>query len=120
MIILFLLLFDSTKIPTMSEYTTDLIEINHRIDKETKDVIYSQFIFYEFSDRRYYVQSWMVIDKENTEDVDFYAGFYKKQIMLYNKTYLIKSKHFRETWTTFDPEVENKKILKESLRHRFW
>ncbi len=97
----------------------DLIELNHKLS-ESGAHQFDQVILWKWSPdyRRFNVQHWF-IPRDPSEypakagELYQCFGFYHDQ-----KRILIRSKMFRETWTTHDPERENTRLFPTELRRR--
>lgn len=96
--------------------TVDLIELNHYIDH------FDQVIFCRWSPdyRRYDVMAWVITDQSNprrpTRDYargDYVVRWFDWNVVRYRE---VRSKLFRETWTSRDPERANKLLLEEKFR----
>lgn len=98
--------------------TVDLIEMNHFVDDEGREV-FRQVIFYDWSkaDRRFHVRAWRLIKHENQvpqrhwnpsgHQCSWHDNGLLKQVW---------APQFRETWTQRDPERANRKFLPEDQR----
>ena len=96
----------------------DMIELNHKCS-ENECVQFDQVIIWKWSHdyRRYDAQHWFIPRSEMECPVkvgEFYQCFgYCSD----NTTrILFRSKMYRETWTTNDPERENLKLFQMNLR----
>lgn len=96
----------------------DLIELNHFYDENDK-LILEQIIFYDWSnyDGRFQVRAWRLLKKDsqlpvyNSLDKNYATRWHDGQIL--RKVY---AKHFRETWTYYDPELIERKFLEKDKR----
>lgn len=96
----------------------DLIELNHFIDEDGREV-FRQVIFYEWSEpqRRFHVRAWRLVKSEdqipkrrwNPRRVEctWHDDGYLRQVWAPN---------LRETWTQRDPERVNRQYLPEDQR----
>jgi len=96
----------------------DLIELNHFIDEEGREV-FQQVIFYDWSkpNQRFHVRAWRLIKKESQLPVrqwnpDFYQCTWHDGPLLRQ----VRSRKLRETWTQKDPERVNRTLLPEDQR----
>ena len=112
------------------DQTVDLIELNHY---RSGAAHYSQTILYRFSPdyRRHDVMMYRMLDEETTApfDAPFKAGGVYYAPMPFSAYYgahfdgensYVKSRKFRETWTDYDPETQQKKLFKEKFRIGLW
>ena len=92
----------------------DLVEVNHY---ESGGHGYDQTIFYEWSEdyRRYHVVGWFLAEQLEHYPTQTSDGYVCYRINV-KKEYVIHAKHYRETWTDFDPERLNKKVFDEERR----
>ena len=96
----------------------DLIELNHFYDDNGRLVL-DQLIYYDWSyeDNRFQVRAWRLFKKDsqlpvyNSLDKNYAARWYDGQIL--RKVY---AKHFRETWTYYDPELTEREFLGKDKR----
>jgi len=99
----------------------DLVELNHFFDAQGRNV-YDQVIFYEWSAEHsvYHVRSWLIVEdssrlpRRNYSNNLYHIRYTERESKIER---LITSTHFRESWTHFDPERDNKRLLDERLRH---
>jgi hypothetical protein len=102
------------------------LELNHYFDG-CGQRIFSQWIFWEWNEKesRNDVVDWRMADNGNTprnelsranRSVKKIDGGYRVNFRDYETTREVTAKEFRETWTQFDPEVEQRKILPTDQR----
>lgn len=102
--------------------TVDLIELNHKLDKNNGPV-FDQIIFWRRrpSTGWYEVQDY-VMKRESSELLDgpvFSASRNMYEVRLMSPKgapYMIQSRLFRESWTFDDPEVEDKRFCPVECR----
>ncbi|MGN6547545.1 MAG: hypothetical protein ACTHK7_21005 [Aureliella sp.] len=101
--------------------TVDLIELNHFYDNLGRHA-YDQVVFYEWSAEysRYHVMGWCLIEDDPTRlpfrlplSHDYFMRWYDGEAKCHRE---VRSHLYRESWTQFDPERENKKLLEEKYR----
>ncbi len=96
----------------------DLIELNHFIDQEGREV-FRQVLFYDWSNehRRHVVRAWRLVKSESQLPRRhwFPAQF---QCVWHDEGLLrqVSAPAYRETWTQHDPERENRKLIAENDR----
>lgn len=96
----------------------DLIELNHFIDPEGREV-FRQVLFYDWSGthRRYVVRAWRLVKAESQLprrrwSPPAYQCVWHDDGLLRE----VSAPSFRETWTQQDPERENRKLVREDER----
>ncbi|MGB7324341.1 MAG: hypothetical protein WBD31_05680 [Rubripirellula sp.] len=104
--------------PASVQQTVDLIELNHFVDDEGREV-FRQLVFYDWSKthRRFHVRAWRLVKNDNQlptrhwspdrHQCRWYDGGLRRQV---------SAPHMRETWTQQDPERVNRKLLPEDER----
>lgn len=97
----------------------DLIELNHFIDKDGRE-IFRQVLFYDWSvtHRRYVVRAWRLVKDESLLprrrwDPGVYECLWHDDGLLRRITAPV----FRETWSQQDPERVNRQLLAEEARN---
>jgi len=95
----------------------DLIELNHKYS-ETGCLNFDQVIIWKWSPdyRRYNAQHWFIVSSEPGYPVQAGEFYQCRQTDLNGRRILFRSKMFRETWTTNDPERENLKLFPLQMR----
>ncbi|MEM9586334.1 MAG: hypothetical protein AAGA03_03560 [Planctomycetota bacterium] len=100
----------------------DLIEINHFVDDQGREV-FRQLIFYDWSSRsgEFHVRAWRLIKHDRQLprrrwNPDHYQCNWWEE----GRKRVVWSKSLRETWTQEDPERVNRAILPESQRVPLW
>ena len=100
----------------------DAIELNHFFDQRGH-LVYDQVVFFERTPTtgRFQVRAWCLVDDRETlnrRPLLNDNGLYECFAVDSNErlTRRIVSRVFRESWTQFDPEREDKKRHPESLR----
>lgn len=108
--------------PSAARQRVDLIELNHFIDDQGREV-FRQVIFYDWSQsrRRYHVRAWRLV-KEPRElpqrrwDPPIHECTWHDDHLLRQ----VWAPAFRETWSQRDPERANRKLLPEDQRVPLW
>lgn len=99
----------------------DLIELNHFYDDLGRHA-YDQVIFYEWSPdfHRFHVIAWSLVENDLSRMPAKVPGQAEYSVIWYDRDSKIKrevrSKLYRETWSQFDPERANKKLIDEKYR----
>lgn len=93
-----------------------IIEVNHFYDGKGKHV-FDQVIFWDWGGSRFEVMDW----RKFKTDLQFprknwRTGHYETIWHDDNILRRVTSDSFRETWTQYDPEVEDRKYLPKELR----
>ena len=91
------------------------IELNHFYDDCGKHN-FTQIIAWEWMPdyRRWYAARWRIVDGERQYPVSR-GGVWHAEI---SQGEWISSKLYKETWTTYDPEREDRKLTPEAYRSR--
>jgi len=103
---------------TVARQRVDLIELNHFVDKEGREV-FRQILFYDWSPqhRRYIVRAWRLVkDEAVLPQRRWNPPGYE---CLWHDDGLLRQIHapaFRETWTQHDPERSNRQLVPEDDR----
>ena len=100
----------------------DLIELNHFIDENGREV-FKQVIFYDWSKthRRFHVRAWRLIKSPDQLPVRSFQP--RRYTCTWNEDELRKevwAPSMRETWSQEDPERKNRKHLAEDRRIPLW
>lgn len=126
-IIITLLLFSSLTSYNKKQYgctvseRVDLIELNH-LFSEDGGSCFDQVIFYEWSHdySRFHVIAWYLLDnapeRKPVKDFhrkDYYCEWFDVDSNIKRQ---VRSKLYREAWTTIDPERINKLVFEEKYR----
>lgn len=93
----------------------DVLELNHVYTSDGSSLAFTQAIFWTWDPSycRLVCDYWVIVDTR----WDFYvitADVYQVGDMV------VRPKAFRETWTRFDPEREDRKLTPEKYRIRYW
>lgn len=96
----------------------DLIELNHFVDEDGREV-FRQVVFYDWSKthRRFHVRAWRLIKHESQLPVRRWNPAIHQ--CTWHDEGLVRqvwAKSFRETWTQKDPERVNRGLLPEDQR----
>ena len=123
-ILLIVVLFGSgsrAKIDARVYECADLVEVNHFHDKETGKFAYTQVIYYEWSYdwNRYHVIAWYIPSALQEYPTVTSGGSYLSIRKHNDQEFWVWSQNMKVTWTTVDPERENKKLFDEKFRRRF-
>jgi hypothetical protein len=96
----------------------DLIELNHFVDEDGREV-FRQVIFYDWSKthRRFHVRAWRLVKRENQVprrhwNPSMYQCSWHDEGLLRQ----VWAPSLRETWTQQDPERVNRGLLPEDQR----
>lgn len=103
---------------SVASQRVDLIELNHFIDKDGRE-IFRQVLFYDWSEshRRYVVRAWRLVKDESLLprrrwNPAVYECLWHDDGLLRR----ITAPAFRETWSQQDPERVNRQLLAEDAR----
>jgi hypothetical protein len=101
-----------------AQQRVDLIELNHFIDQDGREV-FRQVLFYDWSPRhrRYIVRAWRLVKNDSLLprrrwSPPVYECLWHDDGLLRHVT----APAFRETWTQHDPERTNRKLVSEDDR----
>lgn len=106
--------------PLPKPIKVDAVELNHFHDKRGEHV-FSQFVFKRWGNwtdgKRYHVSEWLLLKNK-------YAHIKRgnRHTILYfhdGQEVLVETPVYRETWTTFDPELQDKNLLPEDRRQPY-
>lgn len=108
--------------PSVLRERVDLIELNHFVDEEGREV-FRQVIFYDWSDthRRFHVRAWRLvksprqIPKQRWNPRRFECTWHDDGLLRQ-----VWAPSMRETWTQNDPERVNRRLLPEDRRVPLW
>ncbi len=96
----------------------DVIEVNHMYDRDA-ELVFDQIIFWEWrwSEGEYRVIAWRMLKKPGqfpTRDWPRrgFVSIWQDGRILRD----VRAPFFRETWTQFDPELDDRKIVPQHLR----
>lgn len=102
----------------VADQQVDLIELNHFVDKEGRQV-FRQLLFYDWSrqHRRFIVRAWRLVKDDSLLprrrwNPSGYECVWHDDGVLRRVT----APSYRETWTQHDPERANRKIVPEEAR----
>lgn len=105
---------------TISE-RVDMIELNHYYNEDGR-LGFDQVIFWEWSPDycRFHAISWCLLEndpnrkpKYDPNRKDYYCEWIDSDTQIVRQ---VRSKLYRETWTTIDPERINKLVFEEKYR----
>ena len=102
----------------VSTDTADIIEVNHYYDANGKHV-FDQVIFWDWHDDdcTFRVAAWRFLKPENHfPRRDPVRGGYVHIWKDEGRLRCVRSKWFRETWTQYDPEVNDREFLTQRMR----
>jgi hypothetical protein len=114
--------FGGTESSTVTTQQVDLIELNHYIDEEGREV-FRQLIFYDWSKshKRFHVRAWRLIKHPNQVPQRHWSPtYYQCSWRDEGKLRQVTAPSMRETWTQQDPERVNREFLPESQRIPLW
>ena len=103
--------------PTLRD-EVDVIELNHVFDGEGQHVL-SQFIFWEFETHSAaeHVVAWRLWKPGSSLPLrDVRQGGCVLLFRDGESLRLVRGKQYRETWTQYDPEIDNRRQLPQHLR----
>ncbi|MGB7346206.1 MAG: hypothetical protein WBD20_18455 [Pirellulaceae bacterium] len=113
---------DSPTAPSLARQRVDLIELNHFVDEEGREV-FRQVIFYDWSNakKQFHVRAWRLVKKpaqlpERRWNPDQYQCTWHDEGLLRQ----VWAPSMRETWTQRDPERVNRDLLPEDQRVPLW
>lgn len=95
-----------------------LVEVNHFFDYDARPV-FSQVIFYEWSPAkgRHQVLAWRLLKQPcQLPQRDYTAGSYIARWNDGETSREVRAATYRETWSQYDPELENRKELPNEKR----
>ncbi len=106
----------------VSERSVDLVELNHFIDENGREV-FRQVVFYDWSKRhrRFHVRGWRLIKTASQLPKRSHVpNRYVTQWIDNGSLRRVHASQLRETWTQHDPERQNRKFLPEDKRRPLW
>ncbi len=113
---------DSRSAPSETRQRVDMIELNHFIDHEGREV-FRQVIFYDWckSKKEFHVRAWRLVKKpaqlpQRHWNPEQYRCVWHDDGVLRH----VWAPSMRETWTQRDPERVNRELLPESQRVPLW
>jgi len=113
---LFFLLLSYIPITNIEEIYVEKIVLNHYHNKESGNLILSQYIFYKWlqlpEENGYRAVNWFRKKNDIVREGEYYYFYLTHN----NKTYKIKSRIFREINSFYDMERKDCKILPEEDR----
>ena len=98
--------------------TADIIELNHFYDEEGRKV-FDQVIFWEWreAEAAFHVVAWrMWKSPSQTPERDWQRGGYKAVWHDAGRLRAVRATSFHETWTQYDPELEDRRLLAPDRR----
>ena len=107
---------------TTTRQSVDLIELNHYVDEEGREV-FRQLIFYDWSPsyKRFHVRAWRLVKHPSQLPQRRWSpALYQCTWRDEDKIRLVTAPTMRETWTQDDPERANREWLPESQRVPLW
>ncbi len=113
---------DDAKQSATSRQRVDLIELNHFVDNEGREV-FRQLIFYDWSEthHRYHVRAWRLVkDASQLPQRHWSPAIYQSTWHDDHQLRQVWSPTYRETWSQKDPERANREILPEDQRVPLW
>lgn len=98
----------------------DLVEVNHFYDEESGEHKFNQVVIYEIDPvtKMKMVIDWYMLEKDRLDKCPS-RNYETQGCSLFwpdDRSVKVVSRMFTETWTTHDPERENKKIFPEHYR----
>ena len=101
-------------IPVRKFYHCDLVELNHRYDDQGRRC-YSQVIVWQWNPtcRRHDVEAWWLVDPDVIDELPVMVN---GRWVVDRNEFRVLSAVFMQTWTTIDPETNNKLLKPENLR----
>jgi hypothetical protein len=96
----------------------DLVELNHFYDEHGR-LVFDQLIFYDWDegDRRYHVRAWRLLKQRyQIPQRDWVTGGYFSMWIDGEAIRHVHTKHTRETWGQFDPELVERDYLPKEQR----
>lgn len=90
----------------------DVIEINH-VFNEDCELSFTQAIYWRWYGNRLSVDHWRRVPDEYHVTK---LPSVNDEWMSYGTMIVVKGKSFRETWTMYDPEIEDRKFRKAEVR----
>ena len=107
----FVVLVVGAQAVTLPQPRCDIVEVNHCYDHDGDHVL-DQLIFWQWCPCRcrYVVQAWWLQDSCRI--------YYNHGWVVYVKGRRqgVRVRHLRETWTQYDPEVLNRRVLPRHMR----
>lgn len=108
----------SKTVPGLEIETVDLIELNHFMDDDGREV-FRQTIFYDWSknDRRFHVRGWRLVKEDSQLPMRRWnPSHYECRWHDNASRRQVNALQLRETWTQQDPERVNRALLPEDQR----
>lgn len=118
MLILLLSIVGSLPFESVVKSQVDLVEVNHMYDDQGR-LVFDQIIYYDWYrlDNRYHVRDWRLIKSPSQIPSKVHgAGYYQSVWRDGDTIRQIRTKIVRETWTTFDPEIEERSLCPKEHR----
>ncbi|MEL6107951.1 MAG: hypothetical protein AAFU85_18150 [Planctomycetota bacterium] len=108
--------------PTATRADVDMVELNHFLDDNGREV-FRQVVFYDWcsDQRRFHVRAWRLVKRESQLPrrrwkPNGYLVRWKDKSTIRE----VWAKTMRETWTQHDPERVNRTLLPENERRPLW
>jgi hypothetical protein len=98
--------------------TADVIELNHFYDPEGRKV-FDQVIFWEWhaEEAAFRIVAWRLWKSPaQTPERDWQRGGYRTLWFDEDQLRLVRATSYRETWTQYDPELEDRQFLVPNRR----
>ena len=113
---------DDSPTKTVARQRVDLIELNHFIDDEGREV-FQQVVFYDWSaeHRQYHVRAWRLVKRQSQTPIRhwnpnrFECTWHEDGLMR-----RVTAPSMKETWSQKDPERVNRAFLAEDQRRPLW
>ncbi len=99
----------------------DLLELSHKYDHKGNHT-FTQLIVWEHrpENGKYVVRDWTILDSRESLSGfpvrNAKSGMYESSFIKHGVYYELRSGLFRESWTHYDPEVENGRVYPKHLR----
>ena len=108
--------------PSVTRAEVDLVELNHFLDDNGREV-FRQVVFFDWSrrNRQFEVRAWRLV-KQPSQLPRQIPGTQAYRVRWRDKsiTREVRAKTMRETWSQQDPERVNRTILPENQRRPLW
>jgi hypothetical protein len=113
-----LLLFGLVPLAPVVEDRADVIEVNRYYDQDGRQV-FVQVIFWDWraGEGAYRVFAWrMLKTAEQIPVYDWWRGCYVTQFLDQNVLRSVRAAGARDTWTQYDPELDDRQFLPQHAR----
>lgn len=108
--------------PGTTSAAVDLVEYNHFLDDNGREV-FRQVVFFDWSRerRQFEVRAWRLVKHPSQVPTrDFVDDSYVTRWQDKSVTRVVRAKSLRETWSQEDPERVNRAFVSESDRKPLW